>query len=63
MVHRRIRRIPVVDSEGVLVGILSRKDLIRMLDGTAAGEEPALRAISPREKKNAGRGAGGKDHG
>jgi len=31
MVHRRIRRLPVVDSRGVLVGILSRKDLVRML--------------------------------
>lgn len=33
MVHRRIRRLPVVDARGVLVGILSRKDLVRMLDG------------------------------
>ena len=31
MVHRRIRRLPIVDQCGVLVGILSRKDLIRML--------------------------------
>jgi CBS domain-containing protein len=33
MVHRKIRRLPVVDGRGVLVGILSRKDLIRMLHG------------------------------
>lgn len=32
MVHRRIRRLPVVDGRGRLVGILSRKDLVRMLN-------------------------------
>jgi len=31
MVHRRIRRLPVVDRNGVLAGIVSRKDLIRVL--------------------------------
>lgn len=41
MVHRKIRRLPIVDGRGKLVGILSRKDLIRMLylagRGTEAG--------------------------
>jgi len=41
MVHRRIRRLPVVDRHGVLVGILSRKDLIRMLDRAGRKKEPA----------------------
>ena len=63
MVHRRIRRIPVVDGTGVLVGILSRKDLIRMLDGTAAGEGTGSRAIPPLEKKKAGRADRGNDRG
>jgi len=31
MIHKRIRRLPVVDRNGVLVGIVSRKDIIRML--------------------------------
>jgi len=42
MVHRRVRRLPVVDRKGVLVGIVSRKDLMRMLEASAttqAGEE------------------------
>lgn len=41
MVHRRIRRLPVVDGKGVLVGILSRKDLIRMLAGGGSGKRSA----------------------
>jgi len=42
MVHRRIRRLPVIDARGVLVGILSRKDLLRMLDmeGPLPGARP-----------------------
>ena len=36
MVHRRIRRLPVVDRKGVLAGIVSRKDLIRALGGAPA---------------------------
>ena len=42
MVHRRVRRLPVVDRKGVLVGIVSRKDLMRMLEAsvtTRGGEE------------------------
>lgn len=35
MVHKRIRRLPVVDRKGVLVGVVSRKDLIRMLKAMA----------------------------
>jgi CBS domain-containing protein len=31
MVHKRIRRLPVVDHKGVLAGIVSRKDFIRAL--------------------------------
>jgi CBS domain-containing protein len=31
VIHKRIRRLPVVDKSGVLVGIVSRKDLIKML--------------------------------
>lgn len=54
MVHRKIRRLPVVDGKGVLVGILSRKDLIRMLylagrDAKAGGFPP--RKPPPRAKK------------
>jgi CBS domain-containing protein len=37
MVHRRIRRLPVVDHDGVLAGIVSRKDLIRAL--SASGQK------------------------
>jgi CBS domain-containing protein len=54
MVHRKIRRLPVVDGRGVLVGILSRKDLIRMLylagRGKEAGNGP-LGKRPPRAKK------------
>lgn len=37
LVHKKIRRLPVVDRKGVLVGIVSRKDLIRMLRAMAKG--------------------------
>jgi len=37
MIHRRIRRLPVVDSRGVLVGVVSRKDLIKVLHVVAGG--------------------------
>lgn len=37
MLHRRIRRLPVVDKTGVLVGIISRKDIIQMLAGMDKG--------------------------
>jgi CBS-domain-containing membrane protein len=59
MVHRRIRRLPIVDENGVLVGIMSRKDLIRMLhDGEADrrnGNGPAgKRNKTGREKTGGG---------
>jgi CBS domain-containing protein len=62
MVHRRIRRLPVVDGNGVLVGILSRKDLIRMLHGAgpAGKTRPAAPGLKRRPKQ---KGAGGKNHG
>jgi len=51
MVHRRIRRLPVVDGKGVLVGILSRKDLIRMLARGGSGKRDAP---GPRKRKKGG---------
>ena len=47
MVHRKIRRLPVVDGKGVLVGILSRKDLIRML--YLAGRDAKAGGCPPRK--------------
>lgn len=62
MVHRRIRRLPVVDEKGVLVGILSRKDLIRMLHGTirarrTAAGPPGSRTGGAAERKGRGKAA------
>ncbi len=60
MVHRRIRRLPVVDSNGILVGILSREDLIWMLhvarphQKTAAGPPGSRRGRASGKKRGRG---------
>jgi CBS domain-containing protein len=54
MVHRRIRRLPVMDGSGRLVGILSRKDLLRMLNSTPSKR----RAPARKAGKKGGRGNG-----
>ncbi|MEM4728228.1 MAG: CBS domain-containing protein [Thermoplasmata archaeon] len=52
MIHRRIRRLPVVDSRGVLIGVISRKDLIRVLYSVALrrGRTRAV-ARNPRRRR------------
>ncbi len=40
MVRRRINRLPVVDEEGRLVGIVTRVDLVRTMAGAAEGGSP-----------------------
>jgi CBS domain-containing protein len=58
MVHRRIRRLPVVDARGVLIGILSRKDLIRMLHAAGRAGEARTGSRGKKSKKATGRKGG-----
>jgi CBS domain-containing protein len=39
MVHRRVNRVPIVDPDGKLIGILSRGDIIRAMAGHKASAE------------------------
>jgi len=45
MTHRRLKRLPVVDGHGVLVGIVSRLDLLRTAAGGFERGEPEVRKI------------------
>lgn len=60
MVHRRIRRLPVVDGRGRLVGILSRKDLLRMLH--AARPAGRTRTGPPERGRGRGKKKGGSEN-
>ncbi len=45
MVHRRLKRLPVVDGRGALAGMVSRLDLLRAAAGGFQRSEPAAREI------------------
>lgn len=45
MVRRRLKRLPVVDERGALVGMVSRVDLLRAAAGEASAAEPAARDL------------------
>jgi CBS domain-containing protein len=48
MTHRRLKRLPVVDERGALVGMVSRLDLLRTAAGGAERKEPAAREMGLR---------------
>ena len=48
MTHRRLKRLPVVDEHGVLMGIVSRLDLLRTAAGGFGRDEPGPREIGLR---------------
>lgn len=41
MVERHIRHVPIVDSEGVLVGLVTHRDLLRFTSGPPSGPPAA----------------------
>ncbi len=45
MARRRLKRLPVVDAEGALVGIVSRLDLLRVAAGGFGGKAPVPREL------------------
>lgn len=45
MVRRRLKRLPVVDASGALVGMVARVDLLRTAAGGFAGAEPVAREM------------------
>jgi CBS domain-containing protein len=45
MTRRRLKRLPVVDEHGILVGIISRLDLLRTAAGPFESKEPVPREI------------------
>jgi CBS domain-containing protein len=45
MARRRLKRLPVVDGAGMLVGMVSRVDLLRTVGTGFGGEEPAAREM------------------
>jgi CBS domain-containing protein/PII-like signaling protein len=45
MAHRRLKRLPVVDAGGRLVGVVSRLDLLRIAGGGFAQNEPVARDL------------------
>jgi CBS domain-containing protein len=47
MVERRVKRLPVVDRRGELVGIVSRADVLRAVAALPEAAEPSERALSP----------------
>jgi CBS domain-containing protein len=46
MVQQRLKRLPVVDAQGKLVGLVSRLDVLRTVDFAAGGQE--VQAATPR---------------
>lgn len=55
MTHRRLKRLPVVDAHGALVGMVSRVDLLRTAAGSFDRKEPVARELGLRGNVPLGR--------